>query len=291
MVLHQIGICASPPFRHDDMTALDQADIAAGMRAGDPADHVRDPGAGTVHQTAGAEAARLAGDLVAGLHRPGAVLAPGRDAGAAGQHLGAPFGGIERVQHHQAGVIDPAVRIFETLAVLVEQRRALGIAAQIQGAGAGQLPPAAEMVIKKQPEPDEPGRPILRRMRQHEAHRPDDVRRGPQKHLALDQRLAYQPELVIFQIAQAAMHQLARAGRCALRQIIPFAQHHAEASAGRIACDTRAVDAAADHEQVYHVLVLVHLSVSLRDARTSARASHAGGKACRAAEKAGNNRR
>ena len=42
-------------------------------------------------------------------------------------------------------------------------------------------------------------------MRQHETHRPDDVRRVAPQHFALHQRFAYEPELVIFEIAQAAM--------------------------------------------------------------------------------------
>lgn len=46
------------------------------------------------------------------------------------------------------------------------------------------------------------------RLRQDELQRPDDVRRDRQQPLAFDQRLAHQPELAIFEIAQSAMDQL-----------------------------------------------------------------------------------
>ena len=68
--------------------------------------------------------------------------------------------------------------------------------------------------------------------------------------LALDQRLADQPELVILEIAQAAMDQLAAAGRCALREIVLLAQEHLEAAPGGIAGDPGAVDAATHHQEV-----------------------------------------
>ena len=61
-------------------------------------------------------------------------------------------------------------------------------------------------------------------VRQHEAHRPDDVRRDPPQNLALDQRLANQPEFVIFEITQAAVNELGRPRRGAAGQIIHLAK-------------------------------------------------------------------
>ena len=71
-----------------------------------------------------------------------------------------------------------------------------------------------------------------------------------QQDLALDQRLADQPELVIFEIAQAAMDQLAAARRGALGEIVLLAQQHLEAAAGGVAGDAGAVDAAADDDEI-----------------------------------------
>ena len=279
VVLDQIGLLARPPFRHDDVAALDQPDLAAGIGPGDIVDDIADPWPRAVDDAARTEAADLSRDLVAGLHGPGAILAAGGNAGAAGQDDGALFRRADRVQDHKAGVVHPAVAVFEPLVILVQQRRALGVAAQVQRAGAGQLLAPAQVVVKEQAQPDQPGRAILRRMGQHEAHRPDDVGGSVQQHLALDQGFADQAEFVIFQIAQAPVDQLARPGRRALRQVVLFAQHDFQTPARRVARHARAVDAAADDRG--------HGQCPFRD-RAAARASHAGGKARREAAKAGN---
>ena len=76
----------------------------------------------------------------------------------------------------------------------------------------GRIRAAAQMVVEEQSRPDHPPRPQPGMVRQHEAQRPDDVRRGAQQHFALRQRFPHQAELVILQIAQAAMDQLGGGG-------------------------------------------------------------------------------
>src|SRR6266481_2593535 len=80
--------------------------------------------------------------------------------------------------------------------------------------------------------------------------RPDDVRRDLPEDFALDQRLANQPKLVIFQIAQAAMHELGRPGRRPAGQIIHFTQENRIAPARRIARDAAAIDASPNDSEV-----------------------------------------
>ena len=87
-------------------------------------------------------------------------------------------------------------------------------------------------------------------MRQHESQRPDDVRRDAPKHFALEQRLAHQPKLVIFEIAQAAVNQLARRARRRAGQIALFAKKHRPTAADGVAGDAAAIDAAADDGDV-----------------------------------------
>ena len=65
----------------------------------------------------------------------------------------------------------------------------------------------------EQPQPEQPGRSQPGMVRQNETQRANDVGRDLPENFALDQRLADQPELVIFEIAQPAMHQLGRPGR------------------------------------------------------------------------------
>jgi hypothetical protein len=106
------------------------------------------------------------------------------------------------------------------------------------------------MVIEEEARADHPGRPLLRRMGQDEAHRPDDVRSRREQHLALDQGLPHEAELVVFEISQAAMDELAGARGGALGEVVLLAEQDAEAAADGIAGDPRAVDAATDDDQV-----------------------------------------
>ena len=63
------------------------------------------------------------------------------------------------------------------------------------------------------------------------------------------------------------MHQLARARRAALRQVVLLAEDHRQAASGGVAGDPGAVDAAADHQKVDHAR-LSH-AVLLSDARVA----------------------
>src|SRR5271168_4504355 len=87
-------------------------------------------------------------------------------------------------------------------------------------------------------------------MRQNEAYRSHDMRRCVQPHFALDQGLADQTKFQIFEIAQAAMEQLAGARRRSLRKIVPLAEKRRKAATDRVAGEPGAVDAAPCDNQV-----------------------------------------
>src|SRR6266849_8256406 len=87
-------------------------------------------------------------------------------------------------------------------------------------------------------------------VRQYETKRADDVGRDLPEDFALDQRLTNQPKLVVFQIAQAAMHELGRPGRRSAGQIIHFTQENRIASARRIARDAAAINASPNDSEV-----------------------------------------
>ena len=125
---------------------------------------------------------------------------------------------------------------------------------EIDRAGRRQQIAPADMVVKEQAEPEQPGRAQAGVMRQNETQGPDDVGRDLPEDFALDQRLADQAELVIFEIAQAAMHELGRPGRRPARQVVHFTQEYGIAPAGRIARDAAAIDAASDDGEVENPL-------------------------------------
>ena len=162
------------------------------------------------------------------------------DAARAGADHGAALGRVERVEHDQARIVHPAIGIFEAALVSPAlERRAERIIGEIERAGRGQDLPAAEMVVDEQPQPQQPGRAQARRRRQHEAHRPDQVRRHAQHDLALDQRLAHQAEPAVLEIAQPAVDQLGRGRGGAGREIVLLDQQHPEPAAGGVAGDAR----------------------------------------------------
>jgi len=66
------------------------------------------------------------------------------------------------------------------------------------------------MVVEEQAYADHPGRPDAAIMRQDETQGPDDMRGDRLQTFALHQGFANQAKIVLFEIAQAAMDELAR---------------------------------------------------------------------------------
>ena len=121
---------------------------------------------------------------------------------------------------------------------------------EIDGARRRQQLARAQQVVNEQPEPQHQRRAQAGQRRQHEAHRPDHMRRHAQQHFALVQRLAHQPEGAVLEIAQAAMDQLAGGRGGAGGEIVHLDQQHAQAAAGGVAGEAGSVDAAADDGEV-----------------------------------------
>src|SRR5699024_4933747 len=88
------------------------------------------------------------------------------------------------------------------------------------------------------------------RMRHDKAQRPDDMRRDAPEYFAFPQRLAYQAELVILQIAQTAMDQLGAGRGGVTGQVGLFAQQYAQTTTGRVTGDAGTIDAATDDDEV-----------------------------------------
>src|ERR1700710_2640099 len=87
-------------------------------------------------------------------------------------------------------------------------------------------------------------------VRQNETQRANDMGRDLPEDFALDQRLADQPEFVIFEVAQPAMHELGRPRRRAAGQVIHFTKENRISAPNRIARDAAAVDAAPNDREV-----------------------------------------
>gem|GEM_PF-6229432 len=90
----------------------------------------------------------------------------------------------------------------------------------------------------------------MRAIGQDETQRRDQMRGLGEQHLAFGQCLAHQAQLIVFEIAQPAMHQLAACRRRVLRQVALFAEKHGQPAASGIGGDPDAIDACANHGQV-----------------------------------------
>ena len=181
---------------------------------------------------------------------PPAVLRAQRRAARAREHDGAAIACVDGVQHHEARIVDPGVRIDEATPVIGAQRRAGDVRAQVDARGGGEAAPPREMVVEEQPGADEPRGTQVRGVRHDEVQRPDEVRRGGEQHLALAQRLAHQAEVQLLEVAQPAVDELGARRGGVRGEIVLLAQHHRQAAPRGVAGDAGAVDAPTDDQQV-----------------------------------------
>ena len=233
---------ALPEARDDDVAALDQADARSRPSAPSrPFEHLGDPGAGGVddHPRRDGAAARQLGG-------PGLAVAAGGEQFGAGGDLGAALGGVERVEDDQPGIVDPGVPIGGEPEARASAARERGVACATPRER-GRLAAAGEQIVERRARARiiHHGRPPGGSGRTNSSGRTmcGAVR---EQDLALVQRFADQPELVLLEIAQAAVDQLGR-GRAGMGgEIVLLDQQHVEPAPGRVARDRRAVDAAAD---------------------------------------------
>ncbi len=105
-------------------------------------------------------------------------------------------------------------------------------------------------VVEVQPHPDHAVGASALEGRHDHRQRADQMRRQRHHQLALAQRLAHQAEVEVLQIAQTAVHELARAARGPRGEVRALEQRHAVTARGGIERDTGAGDAAADDDDV-----------------------------------------
>ena len=168
-------------------------------------------------------------------------------------YVGAAHSSVHRVADDETRVVDARVRVGEAAVEAGLQTGAVARVVEIDAERLRQRHSAAEMVVQEETRANHPCRPQMRLVRQHEQQRLDDVRRGAQQHLALRQRFADEPEFVVLEVAQPAVDQLRAPRRRVRGEIVLLDQQNRESAPGGVARDARAVDAAADDEQVVEV--------------------------------------
>src|SRR2546423_647803 len=120
---------------------------------------------------------------------------------------------------------------------------------------AAQTPPGGgggprQRVVHVQADADEPVGLRAVERRDYELQRAHEVRGELDEQLALEQRLAHEPEVEVLQVAQAAVDQLARPAARAEREVLALDERDAVAARGGVERHPGARDAAADHDDV-----------------------------------------
>ncbi|MEY9901772.1 hypothetical protein ABIA44_005946 [Bradyrhizobium sp. USDA 329] len=120
----------------------------------------------------------------------------------------------------------------------------------VEGLRWGQAAPAGEAVIEEQSAAQQPRWPLVRMRRNHETHRPDQMRRDPEPDPALGQSPAHPPKTAALQHREIAMDQPRRRRRRGACEIALLEEDNPQAAARRIAGEADTVQAAADDREV-----------------------------------------
>ena len=154
-------------------------------------------------------------------------------------------GGVARRQRRDqlGGLLagDRAVAVGVPVVVLLAQ---LGLLAPLADPG------RRHHVVEVEPGAERAAALLLAEGRDQERRRVDEVRRQVDHQLALEQRLADQPEVEVLQVAEPAVDHLRGAARGALRVVAALDQRHRVAARGGVERDAGAGDPAADHDDV-----------------------------------------
>ena len=250
LVLENIAVVAFIFAFDDNVAALDQTQLGRVAAAVVQRGHRVDPGAGGVDQHL-----RLLGPclaMLADMEIP--VIGTAIQSGAfrTSPDIGAAIGCVTGGERYQPGILNPAIGIGKSLFQALLQRIAAMIPEQIEALRRRKDVAPAEVIVEEQAETQQPGRTHAFVDRQHEAHRPDDMRGRAQQHLAFLERLAHEVEFIMFEIAQAAVHQFC-AGRGGMGgEIVALHQQDPEPPARGIARNSDAIYAAADNGQIIH---------------------------------------
>jgi hypothetical protein len=197
------------------------------------------------------DVSKVFADFTAVDHRePPCVGSIGTHTARSSPNHGAALGRIQCREHHQSGIVDDAVRIFEGRAEWSFQRVADRMMRDVEGRRCRQAAPAGEAVVEEQADAQQPWWALVGMRRDHEAHRPNQMRRDPQPGPALGQRSAHPSEAAPFQDREIAVDQprCCRGRRTA--QIALLQQDDPQAAAGGIAREADTIQAAADDRKV-----------------------------------------
>ena len=242
--------------RHDDVAAFHVSHVGGGRLRADAVQHVLHPGPAGVDDRAGGDFLGRAGTCLQP-RAPEIAVAARRHETRAHADPRAFRLRRQRIDEDETSVVDARVGVDEPLAKARLQPGAPAAVGQVHRKRLRQRHPTAQPVVQEKARADHPRRSQVRLVRQDERKRIDEVRREPEQDLALGQRFAHQPELVVLEIAEAAVDQLGAPRGGMRREVVALDQQHLEPASRGITGDACAVDAAA-HDQEVECLLIAH---------------------------------
>ncbi len=258
IVLQHEGLGPRVHARNHDVAALHQPHRMGAGVSGMVGGETAHPGSGRIHYRPCVECFLLAAQLIDQPRLPHLLTAAHvcvryilqLNAAAATDDACALLPGLKGIEDDQTGVIDPCIGELEAG---LEFRKQRAVRAEAQGPRARQRDPPAQEIVQVQSGADHPARTQVGPVRQLQTQRFNNVRRLAQQHLTLRQSLAHQAKLVLLQIAQTAVDQLAACRGRRRTQVRHLAQRHVQTPTRGIGSNAAAVDTAADDQQVVQV--------------------------------------
>ena len=223
------------------MDALARPDHRRPLPVGQPEQAVH-PDAGGVDHVPGADLVLVAGEVVThpGAADPCSVAVPQQP-----DHLG--VGERERPEpacrlghgEHQPRVVGRRVAVHVGVAqpAALQRRRPADGVVGVDPLVPPDAPHPGQHVVGGEADAEQPASRGVRPHRVEEVHRPDEMRGQAHQRLPLGDALVHQPDLVVLQVAQPAVDQLAGLAAGAAGQVAAVDDGHAEPPAGRVQRD------------------------------------------------------
>ena len=213
-----------------------------------------DPHAGGVDHVPGPDLVALVGEPVEH-RRPGDVPGVVEDQAlrlGVGQHRRAEAPGRPHHGQHQPGVVGPGVAVDVGVGAAgpVERGRQRDGLLRADPVVPADVAHPREDVVGRHAQAEQPALGGVGPHRVDEVHRPNQVRREAHQQLALADAFEHEAELVVLQVAQPAVDQLARLAAGAAGEVAHVDRDDAKPPACRVERDAGAGRAEADDEDV-----------------------------------------
>jgi hypothetical protein len=197
---------------NDDMAAFDEPHPQGNIPPYDPVKHIGNPGSARIDKSPGLDLSLFSSVTIFDGKQPFSAFLARVHALGPRQDECAVFERISRIEHNEPGILHTAVGVLEAPPVMLLQWLAGRIFCQVECSSWRQEFPAAEMIVKKEPDANDRPRSQTLVMGQDKTQGSDDVRCEFQQNFPLAQRFPHQAKFKMLKISEPAVNELGRCG-------------------------------------------------------------------------------